>query len=122
MLSMTAQSYPVAIDPELVGTYPALAKAGGGLVWDADGGGIVQASDEVTAALQHHRWVRRRRDCDSQRVPSRFKPDWFSVSRRRNGIPHTIDRSLSFGSTGDRRRILVHESGSGSAGASADWT
>ncbi len=32
---MTAPSYPVAIDPQLVGTYPALAKAGGGMVWDA---------------------------------------------------------------------------------------
>jgi len=27
--------YPDAIDPELVGTYPALAKSGGGFVWDA---------------------------------------------------------------------------------------
>ncbi|HEV2547504.1 MAG TPA: hypothetical protein VGU20_09210 [Stellaceae bacterium] len=26
--------YPDAVDPELVGTYPALAKAGGGYVWD----------------------------------------------------------------------------------------
>jgi len=27
-------NYPDAVDPELVGTYPALAKAGGGYVWD----------------------------------------------------------------------------------------
>lgn len=27
--------YPPVRDPELVGTYPALAKAGGGYVWDA---------------------------------------------------------------------------------------
>ncbi len=27
--------YPDAIDPGLVGTYPALTKAGGGFVWDA---------------------------------------------------------------------------------------
>jgi putative acetyltransferase len=27
--------YPVAVDASLVGTYPALAKAGGGYVWDA---------------------------------------------------------------------------------------
>ena len=27
--------FPTAIDPALVGTYPALAKAGGGYVWDA---------------------------------------------------------------------------------------
>src|SRR5688500_11131866 len=27
--------YPDAIDPALVGTYPAVTKAGGGLVWDA---------------------------------------------------------------------------------------
>lgn len=27
--------YPAVIDPNLVGTYPALAKAGGGYVWDA---------------------------------------------------------------------------------------
>jgi hypothetical protein len=26
--------YPDAVDPDLVGTYPALAKAGGGYVWD----------------------------------------------------------------------------------------
>jgi len=26
---------PAVLDPELVGTYPALAKAGGGYVWDA---------------------------------------------------------------------------------------
>ncbi len=28
-------TYPDALDPDLVGTYPALAKAGGGYVWDA---------------------------------------------------------------------------------------
>jgi hypothetical protein len=28
-------SYPAVKDPHLVGTYPALAKAGGGYVWDA---------------------------------------------------------------------------------------
>jgi hypothetical protein len=28
-------SYPAVLDAELVGTYPALAKAGGGFVWDA---------------------------------------------------------------------------------------
>jgi putative acetyltransferase len=28
-------SYPDAVDPSLVGTYPALAGAGGGYVWDA---------------------------------------------------------------------------------------
>jgi putative acetyltransferase len=27
--------YPAALDPSLVGTYPASAKAGGGYVWDA---------------------------------------------------------------------------------------
>jgi hypothetical protein len=27
--------YPPAVDPEKVGTYPGLAKAGGGYVWDA---------------------------------------------------------------------------------------
>ncbi|MEZ5817064.1 MAG: hypothetical protein R3D44_08290 [Hyphomicrobiaceae bacterium] len=33
---MTAKhSYPDAIDPVRVGTYPAAAKSGGGLVWDA---------------------------------------------------------------------------------------
>lgn len=26
--------YPVAIDPDMIGQYPALTKAGGGLVWD----------------------------------------------------------------------------------------
>lgn len=31
---MTIPSHPV-LDPELVGTYPATAKAGGGYVWDA---------------------------------------------------------------------------------------
>lgn len=31
---MTAAEYPDAVDPDLVGTYPALAKAGGGYVWD----------------------------------------------------------------------------------------
>jgi putative acetyltransferase len=30
-----SKSYPDAIDPDKVGTYPALAKAGGGYVWDA---------------------------------------------------------------------------------------
>lgn len=30
----TAPQYPDAIDPELVGTYPAFANAGGGYVWD----------------------------------------------------------------------------------------
>ncbi|WP_024297060.1 hypothetical protein [Methylomicrobium lacus] len=33
-MARTSQ-FPKAIDPELVGTYPALAKAGGGYVWDA---------------------------------------------------------------------------------------
>lgn len=28
-------SYPDAVDPALVGTYPALARTGGGYVWDA---------------------------------------------------------------------------------------
>jgi hypothetical protein len=32
---MALDSYPAAIKPELVGTYQALAKAGGGYVWDA---------------------------------------------------------------------------------------
>ena len=32
---MALNSYPGVIRPELVGTYPALAKAGGGYVWDA---------------------------------------------------------------------------------------
>jgi hypothetical protein len=27
-------TYPNAVDPSAVGTYPALAKAGGGYVWD----------------------------------------------------------------------------------------
>ena len=27
-------AYPNAIDPDMVGEYPALAKAGGGYVWD----------------------------------------------------------------------------------------
>jgi putative acetyltransferase len=31
---MSAVDYPDAIDPDLVGTYPPLAKAGGGYVWD----------------------------------------------------------------------------------------
>src|SRR5215469_9420704 len=31
---MSSPSYPDAVDPALVGTYPALAKAGGGYVWD----------------------------------------------------------------------------------------
>jgi hypothetical protein len=26
--------YPVALDPDLVGTYPAMVRSGGGLVWD----------------------------------------------------------------------------------------
>src|SRR5262249_25171638 len=32
---MSSMNYPAAIDPEKVGTYPAVAKAGGGYVWDA---------------------------------------------------------------------------------------
>jgi putative acetyltransferase len=32
---MTSRAYPAVLDPHLVGTYPATAKAGGGLVWDA---------------------------------------------------------------------------------------
>ena len=32
---MTRHTYPDAIDPERVGTYPASAMAGGGYVWDA---------------------------------------------------------------------------------------
>jgi putative acetyltransferase len=31
---MNADNYPDAVDASLVGTYPALAHAGGGLVWD----------------------------------------------------------------------------------------
>ena len=31
---MNAESYPDAVDPDLVGTYSPLAKAGGGYVWD----------------------------------------------------------------------------------------
>ncbi len=31
----TKTKYPAVKDPRLVGTYPALAKAGGGYVWDA---------------------------------------------------------------------------------------
>jgi hypothetical protein len=31
---VNADSYPEAVDPELVGTYSAVAKAGGGFVWD----------------------------------------------------------------------------------------
>jgi len=31
---MSAGHYPDAVDPDLVGTYPPLAKAGGGYVWD----------------------------------------------------------------------------------------
>lgn len=31
---MPASGYPEALDPTRVGTYPALAKAGGGYVWD----------------------------------------------------------------------------------------
>lgn len=31
---MNADSYPDAVDPNLVGTYSPLAKAGGGYVWD----------------------------------------------------------------------------------------
>lgn len=34
-LPMNAPSYPPVLDPSRVGTYPALAKSGGGLVWDA---------------------------------------------------------------------------------------
>lgn len=30
-----ADEYPDVLDPERVGTYPALAKSGGGFVWDA---------------------------------------------------------------------------------------
>ncbi|WP_019143289.1 hypothetical protein [Noviherbaspirillum massiliense] len=32
---MEASQYPPVLDPSLVGTYPASAKAGGGYVWDA---------------------------------------------------------------------------------------
>lgn len=32
---MNEPSYPSVLDPSLVGTYPALAKSGGGFVWDA---------------------------------------------------------------------------------------
>ena len=32
---MTHPSYPAVLDPALVGTYSAVAKAGGGYVWDA---------------------------------------------------------------------------------------
>ncbi|TCZ77274.1 GCN5 family acetyltransferase [Lysobacter sp. N42] len=32
---MKATQYPEVLDPSLVGTYPASAKAGGGYVWDA---------------------------------------------------------------------------------------
>jgi len=32
---MSEQQYPAVLDPERVGTYPALAKSGGGFVWDA---------------------------------------------------------------------------------------
>ena len=32
---MTDSEYPDAVDPSLVGTYPALACSGGGYVWDA---------------------------------------------------------------------------------------
>ena len=31
---MNAQKHPTAVDPDLVGTYSAVAKAGGGFVWD----------------------------------------------------------------------------------------
>ena len=31
---VNADSYPEAVDPKLVGTYSAVAKAGGGFVWD----------------------------------------------------------------------------------------
>jgi putative acetyltransferase len=34
MVPMNADSYPDAIDADLVGTYPAVAGAGGGYVWD----------------------------------------------------------------------------------------
>ncbi len=33
-VKMNTQRYPDAVDAALVGTYPALAKAGGGYVWD----------------------------------------------------------------------------------------
>ena len=33
-MSLKKAGYPDAIDPDLVGSYPALAKAGGGYVWD----------------------------------------------------------------------------------------
>lgn len=32
---MNEPTYPSVLDPALVGTYPALAKSGGGFVWDA---------------------------------------------------------------------------------------
>jgi hypothetical protein len=32
---MRFDDYPPAVDPSLVGTYPALTKSGGGYVWDA---------------------------------------------------------------------------------------
>jgi putative acetyltransferase len=32
---MTRSEYPAVAAPELVGTYPAVVKSGGGLVWDA---------------------------------------------------------------------------------------
>lgn len=31
---MKSESYPIAVDPDLVGSYPATALAGGGYVWD----------------------------------------------------------------------------------------
>jgi hypothetical protein len=32
--SLGMSKYPAALDPTLIGTYPALAKSGGGYVWD----------------------------------------------------------------------------------------
>lgn len=32
--SVNSDNYPEAVDPNLVGTYPAVAKSGGGYVWD----------------------------------------------------------------------------------------
>jgi hypothetical protein len=32
---MTKSEYPAVADPEMVGSHPAVVKAGGGLVWDA---------------------------------------------------------------------------------------
>ncbi|MEM7666239.1 MAG: GCN5 family acetyltransferase [Pseudomonadota bacterium] len=33
-MTMNADEFPSAVDPDLVGSYDALARAGGGLVWD----------------------------------------------------------------------------------------